>query len=1525
MALDVKQRGYTDHLGREIGFPIGNQGDKGVYWVDYSLFFGAYASQNNPIQFIGGANNVLQNATDSWEDLGILPGDTVVFNLIDLDGTTTASGSGTVIFTDGTEMKLGTGGLSISLTATQGWVYVNKTPQSIQTNFNLIPHTQQDGFESIIDNTVSTAIYNIVNSLGVGSNVDFAPTGNLSGAILEKCNIERLANVTDPISGATILNYRIKWYFTWHAYLTALYQDYFFDNKCLTPIVQVSFYPKFNNTGVRLSNTLKLASDGNSGFRDENFNQGVDNFIFNSFVWKNASGVIIPAFDYSAVSKFEFKVTSATGSFGSNFGLIFFNDIEDLDLISATSTNTNGNYSHARHTLLAEKATFTATTGQTMTSALGVNGEQYTISDIDISVASGVATVKGTITPNAQFIAKFDDVNNTEKTFCCLFRCETASFSPNNYSTTVNNLVWRGDGAIAPNILGAFAYSSKELYDHIRNVIKDPSHGDTGDKIIIEDDNRIKYVADLDKNVQYDSITIRNIVQNTVTGEWFELEHKTISSFNNTILIDGSTNITFSENVSFNIPVTGQNAHYSAIRLAGLDTPTTFCVRIELPWINRWEHWLIQNGVSPAFANANKDWRMYQIPDWKLAIRVELETPNGSYVDVTPYVMRDYDDEPSLTQVWEFERMNGQIVTNPLIGEIVYVRCKYTTSTPFTLLSWAQTTVEPFESGSRFMISSAYAQGQTNNPLKAVTGAGDMLKLTITSATTFETECLFDPTLINTQNGVSFTNRINLNGAGTLQERTKIDFQLVQLPNIPPNSGKKIDCCECLPTKVMASTTDNALYKNDIKGVFHKKDVASDTCVFKIFKEDNPTPLVQYGVVPTFPHDANLIGYCYNWREYLVNYGVGCYRIEKDVTIAGLPFTFVIGKYLLHEFDNESAEGTVRVIGQYDKEVQYVEYGAVKVANFSGSTFETALRFDGFFGRWQPNSEVVNHYAHNGMLRNAKIRYNGEYQLTMNATTICEYEPFVKELLLFSSIIKCSDYNFSNPNQRQEVIWTVLNDENSIDVEYYDTSRMASVNVSLRDLLNNEVSRFDGSITPIKGVTYQMSTIEAGGATPIDILINGNYFDTFTSNQNINIVDQNGAIVPVTLNPPNEIEVPDPDVWVRPADWLPIDHLVNVGDEKFAGLFAVFNNRPNIIAVGSSQAYTVDWGDGTITNYSAGVTAEKTYNFSAISPSTQTSEGFRQVVIQVYPQVAPWTGSFSFASQRATKPTQYVANWLDIRISAPNISALGVGLLHQNPILTKWVYLGSHNIFSNPQTFRGTNLRYFSDDLSKYSSPNVMFGVISGALEDIGDMNLSSATTISEMFSSSKCKKIGNINAPLATSAVSFCNNNLTLKTVGDVNLPLATITSALFYGCSRLISVGDIYIPNSTSLASAFSSSSQLRTIGTITTSSSLSSLNQVFRFCASLEVVNITDCSGVTNTVSVVDGCWSLKSLILTGLAIGITVPPCQMDETAFINFFNSLGTASGAQSIVITGNITLLPSTIAIATGKGFTVVP
>lgn len=68
----------------------------------------------------------------------------------------------------------------------------------------------------------------------------------------------------------------------------------------------------------------------------------------------------------------------------------------------------------------------------------------------------------------------------------------------------------------------------------------------------------------------------------------------------------------------------------------------------------------------------------------------------------------------------------------------------------------------------------------------------------------------------------------------------------------------------------------------------------------------------------------------------------------------------------------------------------------------------------------------------------------------------------------------------------------------------------------------------------------------------------------------------------------------EPDPWVRPADWLPLPSIAP-GDQIFAGLFAVFDQNPNYVALTAEGNFKVDWGDGTVENFNGGDTAEHAY------------------------------------------------------------------------------------------------------------------------------------------------------------------------------------------------------------------------------------------------------------------------------------------------------------------------------------------
>jgi hypothetical protein len=115
------------------------------------------------------------------------------------------------------------------------------------------------------------------------------------------------------------------------------------------------------------------------------------------------------------------------------------------------------------------------------------------------------------------------------------------------------------------------------------------------------------------------------------------------------------------------------------------------------------------------------------------------------------------------------------------------------------------------------------------------------------------------------------------------------------------------------------------------------------------------------------------------------------------------------------------------------------------------------------------------------------------------------------------------------------------------------------------------------------------------------------------------------------------------------------------------------------------------------------------------------------------------------------------------------------------------------------------------------------------------------------------------------------------------------------------------------------------VETIGNITTGPALTNISSVINGARLLKRFYLSNCTNVTNTTTAFSGCHSLQELFLGGLTRGFTVPTCQMDDAAFAALFNSLGTASGAQTIVITGNITLSAPTLAIATGKGYTITP
>lgn len=434
-----------------------------------------------------------------------------------------------------------------------------------------------------------------------------------------------------------------------------------------------------------------------------------------------------------------------------------------------------------------------------------------------------------------------------------------------------------------------------------------------------------------------------------------------------------------------------------------------------------------------------------------------------------------------------------------------------------------------------------------------------------------------------------------------------------------------------------------------------------------------------------------------------------------------------------------------------------------------------------------------------------------------------------------------------------------------------------------------------------------------------DVTINSAPFATIPTDSpyNIQLRDHLGnAITPISIAAPVVTVNTDAD-WIRPSDWLPIDHLVNVGDHKFVGLMAIFPNMPNVWVHSASQAFTVRV-NGVATNYAAGAVARGQISFASVEDATLTSEGFKQVIIEVYPQVAPWTGTFEITSPGTVVPRANVQQYIDVRMSAPSLNNMFMNNGGRLMYLRRWVWLGTHLAMTRSLAFHSKYLEVIEEDYTKTTSA-AMFQTTK-LPRVMGNLNFASATTANGAFVNTWGNRtIGNISLPAATLATSFISNMYNTKTIGNISMPLVTGSTSI--AAVDLESIGDV---NFASLSSFVISAPNIFTIGTITTGTNLTSLSGAFNGNRLLKRVHISNCVDVTNTSTMLTSCHSLNYLFLGGLKVGFTIPPCNMTDSGFADCFNSLGIASGSQSIVIKGNITLTPATIAIATGKGFTLI-
>ena len=384
---------------------------------------------------------------------------------------------------------------------------------------------------------------------------------------------------------------------------------------------------------------------------------------------------------------------------------------------------------------------------------------------------------------------------------------------------------------------------------------------------------------------------------------------------------------------------------------------------------------------------------------------------------------------------------------------------------------------------------------------------------------------------------------------------------------------------------------------------------------------------------------------------------------------------------------------------------------------------------------------------------------------------------------------------------------------------------------------------------------------------------------------------------------------PTPPAYSPPADWPTLPAL-GASDQKFVGLFAVYNNGANFVALKattSSGTYTVDWGDGTTPDVvTSNVQINHQYSYAASGLSSLLAEGYKTAIVTVTPTTANLL-TFTLQSKNATAGLNaQTPPWLDVSINGPNLTSVifGGGVVSLASLQRATVgILGTVLSFAN--MFAGCR-----------------------ALQSVPLFSTSTGTDFTNMFNG--CISI--VVIPLFdtsagitfTSMLSGCS---ALQSVPLFNTSAGVTFTAMFQLCSALQYVPLLNTASGVTFTSMFQTCLALRSVPLLNTASGVT-FTSMFNGCTALITLPAFNLAAGTTFTTMLNSCPMLSAAPFAGATKTISFVTLNLSEADLVNTLNGLGTAV-TQTVTVTGNFgddgsAPVLAAITTAQGKGWTVV-
>jgi hypothetical protein len=276
------------------------------------------------------------------------------------------------------------------------------------------------------------------------------------------------------------------------------------------------------------------------------------------------------------------------------------------------------------------------------------------------------------------------------------------------------------------------------------------------------------------------------------------------------------------------------------------------------------------------------------------------------------------------------------------------------------------------------------------------------------------------------------------------EDRTFKEFKSVKLPE-QFNEQQRGDISCCCEYMVLAGNGTES-WKNDVTSAWIKLSDANDSVQFVLEKDGQPISLIPTPM--SFVNEPNAWFTTINWIDVLNSDGEGCYTLSIVYDISGISGVLYWGMYKLRQYTIENAVKTARIRVKFNGKQQ------IDGIDFTASNVESSMRFFGFIGKRQPNTEIDNIiYSDRQMKRVIRENLN-QYEITTDPSGECVIKPLVDLFLLSENEMWISDYNAHNHSYRY--LDTPVIVEESSKIDYKDFSRLAVLTCIVSDKFKNQ-------------------------------------------------------------------------------------------------------------------------------------------------------------------------------------------------------------------------------------------------------------------------------------------------------------------------------------------------------------------------------------------------------------------------------------------------------------------------------------